>query len=151
MSCFDDAKALVDHSKETFKRITEIYNQSLKEKEIKSTLLIEIKNFMENLRSALDYTAHGVFDKYGSSYKGDPKIYFPYASISESMNDFRNKKRIEYCIPGIEKRRPDILTKIESYQHFSDKNNKWLPLFMDLNNENKHQKLTPQNRKEYKE
>ncbi len=32
-------------------------------------LLIEIKNFMENLRSALDYSAHGLFDKYGDKKK----------------------------------------------------------------------------------
>ena len=47
--------------------------------------------------------------------------------------------------------RPEIAVKIESYQHFSNDENSWLPKFMELNNENKHQRLTPQTRKEVKQ
>jgi hypothetical protein len=106
---------------------------------------------MENLRSALDFTAHGLFVKYIKSTKSNIKIYFPYATEEQSKADFQKQNRIERCIPGLSSYRPDIVAKIESYQPFSDPNNSWLPQFMDLNNENKHQQLTPQKRTETKQ
>jgi len=151
MSWFDDAKHLISESKDTFQEIENAYQESLNSKRIDHKLLIRIKNFMENLRSALDFTAHGIFNKYGDQSKKDQNIYFPYAWEGLDLNGFRSKNRIEKCIPGLNNTRPDAVAKIESYQHFSDANNSWLPKFMELNNENKHQRLTPQTRKETKE
>lgn len=151
MSYFDDALDLVKHAKNEFDKIKRSYGQSIHKKSIEPKLLIEIKNLMENLRSALDFTAHGLFNKYGNSTKSDIKIYFPYATEEQSGSDFQKQNRIEKCIPGLSSSRPDIVAKIESYQHFSDPNNRWLPQFMDLNNENKHQQLTPQKRTETKQ
>ncbi|MFA5032551.1 MAG: hypothetical protein WC614_05980 [bacterium] len=151
MSYFDDAKSLVEHASNQFSEIRSIYEQSLHEKSIKSELSIEIKNLMENLRSALDFTAHGLFSKYGDKTKSNLKIYFPYATENQSRLDFQNQNRIERCIYGLNVSRPDIVKRIESYQHFSDPNNIWLPQFMDLCNENKHQQLTPQERREVKQ
>ncbi len=105
---------------------------------------------MENLRSALDYVAHGLFHKYGMSNKKDAKIYFPYAFLSKSKADFFAQKNIERCIPGIS-RNKKVVDILESYQHFSKPENRWLPIFMDLNNHNKHRSLTPQKRKETKQ
>lgn len=113
-------------------------------------LLISIKNLLENLRSALDFVAQGLFQKYGRSTKSKPKIYFPYALETQTKNDFNARNRIEQCIPGLRYSRPDIALKIESYQHFSNPVNKWLPQFMELNNENKHKHLTPQTKRETK-
>lgn len=151
MGNFDDAKLLVQHERERFAEIEQAYGASLSERKIKPNLLIDIKNFMENLRSSLDFTAHGIFQKYGFSASPSPKIYFPYALLNQSKEEFRKSRRIDNCIPDISNRRPDIVDKIESYQHFANPSNRWLPVFMDLNNENKHQKLTPQIRKETKE
>lgn len=151
MSYFDDAKKLVKHAGNQFGKIKKVYEQSLHEKSIKPELLIEIKNLMENLRSALDFTAHGLFNKYGDQTTSNPKIYFPYATEKQSKSDFQNQNRIEICIPGLSVSRLDIVTKIESYQHFSDPTNVWLPQFMDLCNENKHRQLTPQERREVKQ
>ena len=151
MGYFDDAKSLIEHAKSHLSKIESAYQSSLSEKAIDPELLVEIKNFMENLRSALDFSAHGLFAKYGSSTKTDPKIYFPYALLHQSQVDFRRANRIETCIPGVSSARPDITAKLESFQHFADPKNAWLPAFMELNNENKHQQLTPQIRKEKKE
>jgi hypothetical protein len=151
MSYFYDANQLVQYGKEHFPHIEEAYNASLSEKEITPNILIEIKNFMENLRSSLDFMAYGLFKLYGSSSASNPKIYFPYASLIQSKEEFQKSRRIDTCIPGLSTSRPDIAAKIESYQHFAAPNNRWLPMFMDLNNENKHQQLTPQVRKEVKE
>ncbi|HEX8514564.1 MAG TPA: hypothetical protein VF868_00085 [Bacteroidia bacterium] len=151
MSYFDDANELVLHGKQTLDKIKSAYEESLNEQTIKKSLLIEIKNFMENLRSALDYSAHGLYDKYGDKTKKADKIYFPYAWTGLDNATFNAKKVIEQKIPGLTVNRPDIGAKIESYQHFASADNSWLPKFMELNNENKHQKLTPQTRKEIKE
>lgn len=151
MSYFDDAKELISHSEEAFKKIKKSYDESLHDKEIKKTLLIEIKNMMENLRSALDFTAHGLYDKYGDKARKADKIYFPYAWEGLDQLGFASKKVVDNKIPGLATNKADIVTRIESYQHLANADNKWLPKFMDLNNENKHQKLTPQIRKETKQ
>ena len=151
MSRFDDAKSLVNHAQRKFPEIKKEYEASLSKKNVEAVLLIDIKNFMENLRSALDFSAHGLFEAYGTPNKPNQKIYFPYAPLSQNLSEFRQNNRIEICIPGISTSRPDIVTKLESYQHFSSSENKWLPLFMELNNENKHQQLTPQERREKKQ
>lgn len=151
MGYFEDARQLVEHSRERFPGIKSAYEASLSEQEIKPQLLIEIKNLMENLRSAMDFSAHGLFEKYGSSTSKSPRIYFPYAPLSQPEAEFRRLKRIDVCIPGLSGNRSDIVERIISFQHFSDELNQWLPVFMQLNNENKHQQLTPQIRKETKE
>ncbi|HEY1030787.1 MAG TPA: hypothetical protein VGD89_03385 [Flavipsychrobacter sp.] len=149
MKYFDEAKELLAHSENSLKAIENDYKKSLNDKNVNSTLLISIKNLMENLRSALDFVAHGLYEKYGNS-STNPKIYFPYASSGVDKAGYHNKKIIDK-IPGLKNNRPDIAGVIESYQHFSSINNSWLPIFMDLNNENKHQRLTPQVRKETKQ
>lgn len=150
MTKFDNALALIAHAEGELKLIEEGYRASLNEKTVKAAMLISIKNLMENLRSALDYSAHAIFEKYGSSTKSNPKIYFPYATASQTLADFQREKRIESCIPGISAH-PKVISEIESFQHCSDKTYSWLPKFMALNNENKHQNLTPQTRKETKQ
>jgi len=148
----EDAIELINESKNILTEIKVAYEQSLHDQEIKPKLLIKIKNFMENLRSALDFTAHHLFDNYGTiSCSSNPNIYFPYAWNDLDLNGFRTKNIIQNKIPGLIANRPDIVADIESYQHFSSAENSWLPKFMELNNENKHQRLTPQTRKEVKQ
>lgn len=151
MSHFEDAHELVVYSRESLDRIEKVYNESLDQKTIKPSLLIEIKNLMENLRSALDYAARGLFDRYGNSTKKNPRIYFPYATDSQDLAAFRSSNRIEMSIPGLTVGSPSAAAKLLSFQHFSGPEWAWLPKFMRLNNDNKHQQLTPQTRTEYKE
>jgi hypothetical protein len=148
MAYFDDAKALVEHAANELPKLQAAYDGSLSERSVKPTLLIEIKNLMENLRSAMDFAAHGLFDKYGTSTRASPTIYFPYSRLGQTQAEFQASKRIEMCIPGITAARPDVVAKLESFQHFIAPQNEWLPKFMDLNNENKHSRLTPQTREE---
>lgn len=148
MTYFKDAQDLVVHAEGSIGELEARYTESLHEMVIKPELQISIKNLMENLRSALDFAAHGLFDKCGSSSKAAPNIYFPYATASQSIVEFRKAKRIDGCIPGLGASRPDLVTKLESYQWFADVKNEWLPAFMELNNANKHKHLTPQTRNE---
>jgi hypothetical protein len=151
MSAFDDANELIKHAENDLVKIREAYEASLHAKEITGALRVQIKNFIENLRSALDFCAHGLFDKFGSSPKANPKIYFPYATASQERATFQKTGRIEACIPGISASRPDIVQSLLEMQHFGSHGYAWLPDLMDLTNENKHERLTPQVRKEWKE
>ena len=151
MAAFDDAKALLLHAAAELPKIRKAYDDSLHSKTINSVLLVEIKNFVENLRSSLDFAAHGLHDRNCGGATGKSKIYFPYAIATQSRSDFANSGRINACIPGLPAARPDIEAALLEMQHFGTKGYKWLPSFMDLTNENKHQRLTPQVRKESKE
>lgn len=151
MSTFDDANELIRHAEGDLAKIREAYEASLHAKEVSGTLRVQIKNFVENLRSALDFAARGLFEKYGSSPKPNPKIYFPYAATTQDRPTFEKSGRIEACIPGINASRADVVQALLEIQHFGSRGYKWLPDFMDLTNENKHERLTPQVRKESKE
>ena len=141
MGIFEDAADLVQHADRQLPSIREAYEASLHAKTISPALLIEIKNLFENLRSALDFAASGVFERYGSSRKAKPKIYFPYATTSQTRTVFEQSGRIEACIPGITASRPDIVQSLLEMQHFGSYRSTWLPVFMELTNENKHQRL----------
>ncbi len=51
----DSVNALLSHAKANLAKIEEDYKASLQRKDIVPSLQIDIKNLMENLRSALDY------------------------------------------------------------------------------------------------
>ncbi len=99
MSRFDDARALVNHARGALPKLEEDYESSLNDRIVKPALLIDIKNIMENLRSALDFSAHGLFTKYGTSAKANPKIYFPYAALGQTQAVFQASNRIETLYP----------------------------------------------------
>lgn len=151
MSAFDDARSLVQHAQDELPKIRQAYDESLAAKTIAPRLLVEIKNVCENLRSALDFAAHGVFERYWTASGKKPKIYFPYATAKQSRAEFEKSGRIETCITGLKAARSDIFNLVLEMQHFGSHGYKWLPAFMDLTNENKHQRLVPQVRKEVKE
>jgi hypothetical protein len=91
MGHFEDALTVLDLAGEQLRDIKSEYDKSLQDKEVKTRLLGTIKNFMENLRSALDYSAHGLFAKYGSSPRPDPKIYFPTQRKTTPVRTFRSR------------------------------------------------------------
>ena len=112
MAHFDDAVDLVNHAKSAMSTIKVQYDSSLNEQSVKPTLLIEIKNLLENLRSALDFLARGLFVSYGSSSRANPRIYFPYAPLTQTQAQFQSTDRIDHCIPGLAASRPDIARRI---------------------------------------
>ena len=151
MSAFDDAESLIQHAEEELPKIRQAYAESLSAKTIGARLLVEIKNICENLRSSLDFAAHGLFELHCAPTTKKAKIYFPYATAKQSRSEFEKSGRIDTCIPGLLATRPDVIALLMEMQHFGAKGYKWLPAFMELTNENKHQRLVPQIRREAKE
>lgn len=139
---FSQALALTESTDELLSEIERLYVADLEKTEISDRLLIKIKSFLEGLRSALEYCAQGLAEKYGNE-ADKSKIAFPYARLSVTRDQFTSKKYIENKIPGLATKRPDIENYILSMQHFSDSRCKWFPQFMELTNKNKHIELTP--------
>jgi len=148
MAQFDDARQLVNHCKRKFPELNKLHAECLTQHVIKHDFLIEVKNCMENLRSALDYCAVALFMKYGKSKKSNPKIYFPY--VNQGVDRLKFQETVERCIPGLPASRPDIVDLLATYQYFGNTGN-WLSVLIIITNENKHEQLTPQVQKEYLE
>ena len=142
MEYFVQAQQLLDNSRQRLQTLKGAYEASVRDQCVKPDLLIEVKNFLENLRSALDYSAHGLVERYGIPPTKVRQIQFPYALESDDLTKFRQK--VDRCLPGVSAARPDILARIELAQHFYGPGSNWLLGFMQLTNENKHQSLTPQ-------
>lgn len=149
MPHFEDAISLINNSIEVFGRLEIEYSKSINETTIRPALLIDIKNLLENLRSSLDYSARGIVTKYVSSLADSAKIYFPYALENQSIAEYQDHLKIKHR--WVASLPTKVALLFESFQAFSDSNNKWLPIFMELTNTNKHQQLVPQIRKQTKQ
>jgi hypothetical protein len=98
-----------------------------------------VKSCLEHLRSALDYAAHEVAEKYLGLNADEKKIYFPYGKTEEEFQKSLNRN-----LPGISE---DLRTIIESLQpHRSGA--EWLLELCEHTNFNKHRALTRQERKQ---
>ncbi len=103
---------------------------------------------MENLRSALDYMAHDIYEisckpMRQAKGKSEPhNIYFPYG---RSNADF--KSGIGSSLPGLEICSPKTYNLLLSIQPFECGDN-WLYDLCSILNESKHDRLTPQKRTE---
>lgn len=129
--------ALLNHANEDLNKIESEYNNALKNKTIPDSLKIDIKNFLENLRSSLDYMAHDIYEQKIEPYrkvnnKQDiGNIYFPYG---ENVNAF--KSRIGACLPELNNIDKNLYSLIESIQsHLTNDN--WLCDFCNITNEKK--------------
>jgi len=71
MSYFEDAHTLVNHCESKIGFLRTLHAQCLADQAIKPEFQVELKNFVENLRSVLDYCARGLFDKYGKVEGGE--------------------------------------------------------------------------------
>lgn len=146
MKRYDDVRALIRESKEQYVEVKKSYDKALKDKSL--DIRIKVKNLMENLRSILDYTSRDIYEKIckhhrQKSGRPDPRrIYFPYGRNEDTF-----RKSIGSSLPGLEVMSPSIYGLIKSAQPFVS-NNSWIYDLCEINNENKHDKLTPQTREE---
>lgn len=122
-SKFVDINAVLKKAKTSLNLIEEKYNESLHDQEISAELLVEIKDYLGNLRSALDYLRRKV-----------SKHNFP---ICKTEKEFEN---------ATTDLNSDLKIAIKKWQPFQ--NNQWIEWFNTLNNKSKHMTLIPQKRKE---
>jgi len=138
-------EALLKRSADDLKKIESKYNNSLHAQVIADDLRIDIKDFLEKLRSVLDYLAHDIRETHCPD--ASPKILF-YFPVLADRPKFDGKVGEWY--PGLELKSPDLYAYLESLQPYHN-DYLWLRSFNRINNENKHKNLVPQTRKEIKQ
>lgn len=101
------------------------YDDALHAQQVPTALLVEIKAYLADLRSALDYLSHKIVGTDGN---------FP---VCAHANDFAGR------FQNVDPATRAVLAKWQPYQ-----GNDWLKWFNVLNNKNKHVTLVPQTRRE---
>lgn len=134
-----EIRALLDEVERQLVDVQGVYEASLRAKDVSPELKVRIKNILENQRSALEYLAAQITDRDG--VKGSRTKY----PLAPTAADF--VASIDRSMPGVRAARPDVAAKIELVQPFQQSCG-WLAALRDLTNENKHQRLSPQVRKQ---
>jgi len=141
-----DVKSILIAATQQHSTIRQDYERALQDKSL--DLRVPVKNLMENLRSALDYIAHDIYESCCQSARAasgqpDPKsIYFPYGKTEA---DF--KAGIGSSLPGLATHAPDIYKILLSIQPFVC-GDTWLCDLCVILNEKKHDRLKAQERSE---
>jgi hypothetical protein len=139
---FEMAEGLIAWARQRLEDLeTDYYQKAARARHVTVELQIAIKEFLEHLRSALDYCARETHDRcVGVSVA--PKVYFPIASQFANRADFPSV--VNNCMRGLQNARPDLVDVLASFQAFASAENVWLPRFATLCNENKHEQLSVQ-------
>jgi len=146
MSRKEDVEMVLTVAKKQHEDICEAYNKALHDESL--DLRVPVKNLMENLRSALDYMAHDIYELCCQTARvasGKPKprnIYFPYGRTEANF-----KSGVGSSLPQLATLAPNVYDLITSIQPFRCGDN-WLYDLCSILNEKKHDRLTPQIRSE---
>jgi len=144
----DYVGALISHTKAHFPVIEKEYEASLQREDIDPVLRISVKNFMENLRSALDYLARDIYDMVirpvtnAGRQLDISRVMFPYGKDRKSFSAMINSR-----LPDLNSVNPAVFSLVEHVQPHRY-GSSWLYDLCHIVNENKHNQLTPQTRKE---
>ncbi len=137
-----DIAALLAKSEQQLNEILKAYDSSLQQQAIAAPLLVDIKNYCENLRSVLDYLAHEIREKYCPGANPKDRFYFPIFPDATQFAAQAGK-----WFPGLASSASRVWAALESCQPYQPAF-AWLGLFNKVNNENKHGALVPQTRQE---
>lgn len=144
---FEGAKIRISAARSALDDVDKLYGASLGAKQISPELLVGVSQIIEHLRSALDYCAYELYERYGPRPTTRPpvRVYFPVIRAGADWNSVLGK-----CIPGLCKNRPDLAAMLEGWQVTKTPDNQWLPDLASLAVESKHRQLIPQTRKTHK-
>ncbi len=146
MSRKEDVEMVLAEAKKQHEEICDAYNKEFCNEAL--DLHVPVKNLMENLRSALDYMAHDIYEsccqaERVATGKSEPRnIYFPYG---RTETDFRSS--VGSSLPGLATLAPNAYDLLISLQPFRC-GDSWLYDLCSILNEQKHDRLTPQMRSE---
>lgn len=147
MHRIDDAKIVLKSASDKFSNIKTLYKNCEYDDSLSSELKLEIKFFLESIRSCLDYTTNYIFDtrcKQSFSEKELPKIsrkiYFPNKKDKKFFDNY-----IKHNFKGLDSSDPVVLLW-EKNQLFC--NSSWVSKLCDLTNPTKHIELVRNKRTE---
>jgi len=114
------------------------YEAALINQHVPVEMQITLKELLEHLRSALDYSARAICAAC-APLTGKEKIYFPIAQPNAKAADFR--ALVGKNMPGVLQAKPDLVEVLAAYQAFSAPGNLWLTDLATLANVAKHEYL----------
>jgi hypothetical protein len=130
--------ALLDYAEKEVEDIVHSYESQLRSKQVPLELSIKIKNCCENLRSALDFLAHLIFER---TYPGrvlPDRLNFPlHWTCAEA------EAGIQRCFPDLRNINRPLWQELHNAQPYK-RRNKWLRQFVTVVNDNKHWDLVAQ-------
>ena len=141
-----DVQDLLQHVDDDLTTIKDSYERALRNKDVPAALRIDIKNAMENLRSALDYMAQDVAEvivaphRSISNLKAVRRVYFPYGKDKQAFEDSSQRNLPD--LQTLNLRVFDIIAAIQPHTCGA----MWLYDFCSILNDNKHDALSPQER-----
>ncbi|KGI85394.1 hypothetical protein JY98_03830 [Exiguobacterium mexicanum] len=147
MEWLEYSRACLNEAHQQLVEITNGVEELELAEELDPTLRVKIKNFLENCRSPLDYSALFIFDTYCKTEYSPEKLkhqktYFP---IRDNRNKFDGCIKKEF--KGLKEKSPNVVSILLSHQPFK-KGNSWLHNLSRLVIDNKHKNLTKSNRYE---
>jgi hypothetical protein len=136
MSRIQSISTLLDAAEAEEGKIRQCYEESAAQRVASDRLKVSIKTFLEHLRSALDYQAHDIQDRFCPKADPKAKVYFPITSNSDGF-----KSHIGKWCPCLQQNGPRVWKCLESVQPYQGKDKEWLRQFNLLVNESKHRDL----------
>lgn len=147
MHRIDDAKILLKSASDKFSNIKTLYENCEHDDSLSTELKLEIKFFLESIRSCLDYTTNFIFDtrcKQNYSEKElikiQRKIYFPNYKDKKFFDNY-----IKHNFKGLEPSE-SIVVLWEKNQIYNNTN--WVSKLANLTNPTKHIELVKNSRTE---
>lgn len=128
--------ALLDAAEAEEDQIHQLYEESAARRIASDRLKVSIKSFLEHLRSALDYQAHDIQERYCPKANPKAKVYFPITLSPEAF-----KSHVGQWCPCLQQSAPKIWQYLESVQPYQGKGKEWIGRFNLLVNESKHRDL----------
>lgn len=152
MEWYEDSTACLNVAKKLLSDIEEKQRLSISDDTVIPYMKVDIKNFLENCRSPLDYAAQYIFVEYckdeylkkenqKKKKNINPRIYYP---IRKNESSFVTE--IDRVYFPLQNSRPEIVTIFRKGQLFSSPDNPSLHYLNELTNENKHSHLTKHER-----
>lgn len=144
----EDSLLLIEDSKRILEEITNIHNRDIVSGHDSPLLRIRIKQYLENINSALDYAAFYIFKKYCAEHimKEEPdkysfresRVYFPCLDDRKKFDNYIND-RFKY----LREEHEELVNILARFQPFPARS-KWLKNLKLLVNDNKHRELMQQ-------
>ena len=124
---------MLDYAEKQLKDIAASYDEELRHRRVPLELSIKIKNFCENLRSALDFLAHETYEWLWPHRTIPKQLAFPMA-----FEKSKARATINTQFPELRTREPELWQFIEDFQPYHTKSGKWLRHLVRVTNDNKH-------------
>lgn len=130
-------EALLEEADNQLSEIRQLYLASAQARQVDPVVAIRVKNFLENLRSVLDYLAQEIRETCCGG-RGPKTFYFP---IFQKKRDFDNK--VDKWYPQLGVRCPEVRQYLYDVQPLPHRGSswRWLWHFNRLTNSGKHDNL----------